>query len=123
MRGVLGPASIGTDGGGSIEFRVVFVEFLDINLLLEKFPHILFSFFGTIANLGPITRTAKDGVFLMNNIIASPDMLDWNSLPEETLDYEGTQNDIRKNFNVGYSKFWGMEKYFDASLMDIEVLE
>ena len=42
-------------------------------------------------------------------------------MPEETLDYEGFQKDIRKKFNVGYSKFWGMEKYFDASLMDIEV--
>ncbi len=115
-----GPAAIGTDGGGSIRIPCSFCGVFGHKPTFGKVPAYPISPFGTIANLGPITRTAKDGAMIMN-IIASPDMLDWYSLPEETLDYEGFQKDIRKKFNVGYSKFWGMEKYFDASLMDIEV--
>ena len=30
--------------------------------------------------------------------------------------------DLKKKIKIGYSKFWGMEKYFDTNLMEKEVV-
>ena len=41
----------------------------------------------------------------------------------KNIDYTELKYEFKKNFKIGYSKFWGMEKFFDTSLMEIEVIE
>ena len=96
--------------------------YLVISLLFGRIPAYPISPFGTIANLGPITRTVKDSGILMN-VISSADGMDWNSLPNLKIDYTELNMNLKQNFNIGYSKFWGMEKFFETTLMEIEVIE
>ncbi len=95
----LGPASIGTDGGGSIRIPCGFCGLFGHKPTFGKIPAYPISPFGTIANLGPITRTVKDSAIIMNSV-AIPDLLDWHSLPEERIDYTLYEQDLRKNFKV-----------------------
>ena len=71
VAGGLGPASIGTDGGGSIEIPCSFCGLFGHKPTFGRIPAYPISPFGTIANLGPITRTVKDSGILMN-VISRP---------------------------------------------------
>ena len=117
-----GPASIGTDGGGSIRIPASFCGVFGHKPTFGKIPAYPISPFGTIANIGPIAKTVKDAAIIMN-CIAHPDIMDWHSLPDDKTDYFIHDNDIKKKIKIGYSKFWGMEKYFDTNLMEKEVSE
>ena len=47
--------------------------------------------------------------------------MDWNSLPNQNTDYTELNMNLKKNFKIGYSKFWGMDKYFfETSLMEMK---
>lgn len=118
----LGPASIGTDGGGSIRIPCSFCGLFGHKPTFGRIPAYPISPFGTIANLGPISRTVKDSGLIMN-AIANSDIQDWYSLPNEKKDYTSYDCDLKKKYKIGYSKFWGMNKYFDTNLMESEVLE
>ena len=118
----LGPASIGTDGGGSIRIPCSFCGLFGHKPTFGRIPAYPISPFGTIANLGPISRTVKDSGLIMN-AIANSDIQDWYSLPNEKKDYTSYDGDLKKKYKIGYSKFWGMNKYFDTNLMESEVLE
>ena len=122
VAGGLGPASIGTDGGGSIRIPCSFCGLFGHKPSFGRIPAYPISPFGTIANLGPITRTVKDSGIIMN-AIANMDIQDWHSLPNEKQDYVIYEKNLINKFKIGYSKFWGMDKYFDVNLMDSEVLE
>ena len=115
-----GPASIGTDGGGSIRIPASFCGVFGHKPTFGKIPAYPISPFGTIANVGPITKTVKDAAIIMN-CIAHPDEKDWHSLPDDKTDYCLHDEDLKKKIKIGYSKFWGMEKYFDTNLMEKEV--
>ena len=122
VAGGLGPASIGTDGGGSIRIPCSFCGLFGHKPTFGRVPAYPISPFGSIANLGPITRTVKDSGILMN-VISGPDSMDWNSLPYQNTDYTELNMNLKKNFKIGYSKFWGMKNFFETSLIEIEVLE
>ncbi len=122
VAGGLGPASIGTDGGGSIRIPCSFCGLFGHKPTFGRIPAYPISPFGTIANLGPISRTVKDSGAIMN-AIANSDIKDWHSLPNEIQDYTFYENNLKQKFKIGYSKFWGMDKYFDLNLMECEVLE
>ncbi len=122
VAGGLGPASIGTDGGGSIRIPCSFCGLFGHKPTFGRIPAYPISPFGTIANLGPITRTVKDSGALMN-AIASPDIKDWNSLPKHNTDYTLFTRNLKENFKIAYSKFWGMERFFNVSLMQSEVIK
>ena len=49
------------------------------------------------------------------NAIANSDIQDWHSLPNEKQDYTFYENNLKQKFKIGYSKFWGMDKYFDVN--------
>lgn len=122
VAGGLGPASIGTDGGGSIRIPCSFCGLFGHKPTFGRIPAYPISPFGTIANLGPISRTVKDSGLIMN-AIANSDTQDWHSLPNEKKDYTSYDGDLKKKYKIGYSKFWGMDKYFETNLMESEVLE
>ena len=87
-----------------------------------RIPAYPISPFGTIANLGPISRTVKDSGVIMN-AIANLDIQDWHSLPNDKQNYIVYEKENIKKLKIGYSKYWGMHKYFDSNLMDSEILE
>ena len=91
-----GPASIGTDGGGSIRIPASFCGVFGHKPTFGKIPAYPISPFGTIANVGPITKTVKDAAIIMN-CIAHPDEKDWHSLPDDKTDYCLQDEDLKKN--------------------------
>jgi aspartyl-tRNA(Asn)/glutamyl-tRNA(Gln) amidotransferase subunit A len=57
----MGPLAIGTDGGGSVRIPCSFTGLFGIKPTFGKVPAWPLSPFGTIANVGPMTRTVHDG--------------------------------------------------------------
>ena len=74
----MGPLAIGTDGGGSVRIPCSFTGLFGIKPTFGKIPAWPLSPFGTIANVGPMTRTVHDGALLFS-IISQPDWRDWNA--------------------------------------------
>ncbi len=108
----MGPLSIGTDGGGSVRIPCSFCGLFGHKPTFGKVPAYPISPFGTVANIGPISRTVADGGLLMN-VIAKPDNDDWYSLPDDKVNYnEFNLNDV-KNLKIGVFKYWGMKNFFN----------
>ncbi len=116
----MGPLSIGTDGGGSVRIPCSFCGLFGHKPTFGKVPAYPISPFGTVANIGPITRTVADGGLLMN-VIAKPDKDDWYSLPYDKVNYnEFYFNDI-KNLKIGVFKYWGMKNFFNQISLENSV--
>ena len=81
-----GPLSLGTDGGGSIRIPAGFSGIYGLKPSFGRVPAFPLSPFGTVAHVGPMTRTVEDSSLMMNEI-ARPDARDWTSLPYEARDY------------------------------------
>ena len=70
----MGPLAIGTDGGGSVRIPCAYTGLFGIKPTFGKIPAWPLSPFGTIANVGPMTRTVKDGAMLYAQI-SQPDCM------------------------------------------------
>lgn len=81
-----GPLSLGTDGGGSIRIPAGFSGIYGLKPSFGRVPAYPLSPFGTVAHVGPMTRTVEDSALMMN-AIARPDARDWTSLPYDGRDY------------------------------------
>ncbi len=112
----LGPISVGTDGGGSVRIPCSFCGLFGHKPTFGTIPAYPISPFGTVANIGPISRTVEDSALLMN-VIAKPDKADWYSLPDNKVNYSGIDFNDVKNLKIGVFKYWGMNFFFsDISL-------
>src|SRR5512135_1329277 len=80
------PLALGTDGGGSIRIPASFTNTYGLKPSFGRVAAYPLSPFGTVAHVGPMSRTVKDSAMLMN-IIANPDARDWFNLPYEPTDY------------------------------------
>lgn len=80
------PLSLGTDGGGSIRIPAGFSGIYGLKPSFGRVPAFPLSPFGTVAHVGPMTRTVEDSALMMNEI-SKPDARDWTSLPYEARDY------------------------------------
>ena len=80
------PIGLGTDGGGSIRIPASFSGIYGLKPSFGRVPAYPLSPFGTLAHVGPMSRTALDSAMLMN-VIARPDARDWYSLPHYPTDY------------------------------------
>ncbi|MDJ0959007.1 MAG: amidase, partial [Arenicellales bacterium] len=78
--------AIGTDGGGSIRIPCGFTGLYGIKASFGRVPAYPLSPFGTVAHVGPMTRTVTDAA-LMLTVISKPDYRDWYALPYDGLDY------------------------------------
>ena len=74
----MGPLAIGTDGGGSVRIPCAYTGLFGIKPTFGKIPAWPLSPFGTIANVGPMTRTVRDGAMLYAQI-SQPDWRDWHA--------------------------------------------
>ncbi len=97
-----GPLAIGTDGGGSIRIPAGFTGTYGLKPSFGRVPAFPLSPFGTVAHVGPMTRTVRDAA-LMLNAISRPDNRDWFSLPYDGRDYEKILKRGVKGLRFAYS--------------------
>src|SRR2546430_3300602 len=76
----MGALAVGTDGGGSIRIPCSFTGLFGIKASFGRVPAWPLSPFGTVAHVGPVTRSVTDAA-LMLNVLAQPDARDWYALP------------------------------------------
>jgi aspartyl-tRNA(Asn)/glutamyl-tRNA(Gln) amidotransferase subunit A len=65
--------------------------------------------FGTVAHVGPMSRTVRDSAMLLN-IISKPDARDWHSLPEPETDFTWRLGVNMRGKRIGYSRRLGYVK-------------
>ncbi|MEI7296296.1 amidase family protein [Paraburkholderia tropica] len=83
----MGPAAIGTDGGGSIRIPAAFTGTFGFKPSFGRVPHAPRGPFGLMSHVGPMTRCVGDAARLLT-VITRPDSRDWYALPFEASDYE-----------------------------------
>jgi aspartyl-tRNA(Asn)/glutamyl-tRNA(Gln) amidotransferase subunit A len=82
----MGALHLGTDGGGSIRIPAGFTGIFGLKQSYGLVPASPLSPFGTLAHIGPMTRTVGDAA-LMLNVIAKPDVRDWYAIPYDGKNY------------------------------------
>ena len=82
----MGTLHIGTDGGGSIRIPAALTGLFGIKASFGTVPAWPPSPFGTLANVGPMTRNVGDAA-LMLSVITGSDARDWYALPSVDRDY------------------------------------
>ena len=105
----MGPLTIGTDGGGSIRIPCGFTGLFGLKPSFGRVPAWPLSPFGTVAHLGPMTRTVADAALMMN-VLTLPDARDWFSLPYDPRDYRVGLEDGVRGLRIAYSSDLGYVK-------------
>jgi aspartyl-tRNA(Asn)/glutamyl-tRNA(Gln) amidotransferase subunit A len=80
------PLALGTDGGGSIRIPCSLTGLCGLKPSFGRVAAYPLSPFGTVAHVGPMSRTVAD-LALMMNLLAKPDARDWHNLPYDAKDY------------------------------------
>jgi aspartyl-tRNA(Asn)/glutamyl-tRNA(Gln) amidotransferase subunit A len=102
----MGPLAVGTDGGGSIRIPSSFTGIFGIKPSFGRVPAWPPSPFGTVAHVGPMSRSVADAA-LMLSVLSLPDARDWHALPYEPRDYRaGLEAGIR-DLRIAYSSNLG----------------
>jgi aspartyl-tRNA(Asn)/glutamyl-tRNA(Gln) amidotransferase subunit A len=105
----MGPLAVGTDGGGSIRIPCSFTGLFGIKPSFGRVPAWPPSPFGTVAHVGPITRTVSDAALILN-VLALPDARDWHALPFDARDYRtGLEHGVR-DLRIAWSPDLGYAK-------------
>jgi len=102
----MAPLTLGTDGGGSIRIPCAFTGLFGLKPAFGRVPAWPLSPFGTVAHIGPMTRTVTDSALLMN-VISRPDRRDWFALPPEARDFREGLDDGVRGWRVAYSPALG----------------
>jgi aspartyl-tRNA(Asn)/glutamyl-tRNA(Gln) amidotransferase subunit A len=76
----MGALQVGTDGGGSIRIPNSFTGTTGIKAHFGRVPAWPLSPMGTVAHVGPMTRTVEDAALLLE-VLSRPDPRDWSALP------------------------------------------
>lgn len=116
----LGPFALGTDGGGSVRIPAAFTGTVGLKAHFGRIPAYPLSPMGTVAHIGPQTRTVADCARLFE-VIARPDSRDWTSLPPTDRDWSadvaaGRRADGIKGLRIAYSPRLGYVKWVDARI-------
>ena len=82
----MGALHIGTDGGGSVRIPASFSGIVGFKQTFGRVPAYPPSPFGTLAHVGPMTRTVADAA-LMLTVMAGADWRDWYALPPDKRHY------------------------------------
>jgi aspartyl-tRNA(Asn)/glutamyl-tRNA(Gln) amidotransferase subunit A len=94
----MGALHVGTDGGGSIRIPASFTSTFGLKPTFGRVPAFPHSPFGTLAHIGPMTRTVADAE-LMLHVLSEPDSRDPAAIPPEFLregdDERGGWNGLR----------------------------
>src|SRR5919201_559402 len=113
----MGALAVGTDGGGSIRIPCSFTGLFGLKPSFGRVPAWPLSPFGTVAHVGPMTRTVSDAA-LMLNVLSLPDARDWHALPYERRDWRLGLDDGVTDLRIAYSADLGYAKV-DPEVADI----
>jgi aspartyl-tRNA(Asn)/glutamyl-tRNA(Gln) amidotransferase subunit A len=102
----MGPLTVGTDGGGSIRIPCGFTGLFGLKPTFGRVPAWPLSPFGTVAHVGPMTRSIADAA-LMLNVLSLPDVRDWHALPYDPRDYRVGLEDGVRGLRIAYSPSLG----------------
>ncbi|PJI40302.1 amidase [Ferrovibrio sp.] len=116
----LGQLAVGTDGGGSIRIPAGFTGIAGLKPSFGRVPAAPLSPFGTVAHLGPMTKTVRDAALMLNEM-AKPDARDWFALPYDDRDYTANLNDGVKGLKIAYSPTLGFAKVDPEILAAVDV--
>jgi aspartyl-tRNA(Asn)/glutamyl-tRNA(Gln) amidotransferase subunit A len=97
-----GPLAIGTDGGGSIRIPAGFTGTFGLKPSFGRVPAWPLSPFGTVAHVGPMTRTVADAALMMD-VITKPDSRDWYALPYDAAGYTRNLRAGVKGLRIAFS--------------------
>ena len=103
------PLALGTDGGGSIRIPAGFTGTFGLKPSFGRVPAFPLSPFGTVAHIGPMTRSVGDAALMMN-AITQPDNRDWFSLPYDDRDYLKKLDRGVKGLRIAFSPGLGYVK-------------
>ena len=113
----MGALAVGTDGGGSIRIPCSFTGLFGLKASFGRVPAWPLSPFGTVAHVGPMTRSVDDAA-LMLDVLALPDARDWHALPYERRDWRTGLDEGVTDLRIAYSPDLGYAKV-DAEVADI----
>ncbi|HYL23374.1 MAG TPA: amidase [Burkholderiales bacterium] len=113
----MGALAVGTDGGGSIRIPCSFTGLVGLKASFGRVPAWPLSPFGTVAHVGPMTRSVGDAA-LMLDVLALPDARDWHALPYERRDWRTGLDEGVTDLRIAYSPDLGYAKV-DAEVADI----
>jgi len=102
----MGPLTVGTDGGGSIRIPCSFTGLFGLKPSFGRVPAWPLSPMGTVAHVGPMTRTVEDAALLLN-VLSLPDRRDWHALPWDARDYRVGLEDGVRGLRIAYSEDLG----------------
>ncbi len=105
----LGPLAIGTDGAGSVRIPAAFCGNFGLKPSFGRVPAYPLSPFGSVAHLGPHSRSVGDAALLMN-VLKKPDARDWTSLPPDSSDYLQGLGDGIRGLRIAWSPTLGYAK-------------
>jgi aspartyl-tRNA(Asn)/glutamyl-tRNA(Gln) amidotransferase subunit A len=105
----MGPLAVGTDGGGSIRIPCGFTGLFGLKPSFGRVPAWPLSPFGTVAHVGPITRSVADAA-LMLEVLALPDARDWHALPPEPRDWRSGLEHGVEGLRIAWSPDLGYAK-------------
>jgi aspartyl-tRNA(Asn)/glutamyl-tRNA(Gln) amidotransferase subunit A len=99
----LGPAALGTDGGGSIRLPAAFCGVYGLKPSWGRVPqHPVFPGWEHLSCTGPLTRTVRDAAAVLD-VIGGPDDRDRHSLPRDESAYLDACDDDVKGWHVAWS--------------------
>lgn len=102
----MGPLAVGTDGAGSVRIPASFCGNFGLKPSFGRVPAYPLSPFGTVAHLGPHTRSVTDAALMMN-VLKQPDARDWTSLQYDPRDYLIGLNDGIRGLKIAFSPTLG----------------
>jgi aspartyl-tRNA(Asn)/glutamyl-tRNA(Gln) amidotransferase subunit A len=103
------PLALGTDGGGSIRIPASFTAAYGLKPSFGRVSAYPLSPFGTVAHVGPMSRTVRDSALMMN-VLAKPDPRDWFNVPGEDADHTARLGEGMKGKRIAYSPRLGHVK-------------
>jgi len=105
----MGPLAVGTDGAGSVRIPCGFCGIFGLKPSFGRVPAHPLSPFGTVAHLGPHSRSVRDAA-LMLNVMKRPDARDWTALPPDDSDCTAGLDDGIRGLRIAFSPTLGYAK-------------
>jgi aspartyl-tRNA(Asn)/glutamyl-tRNA(Gln) amidotransferase subunit A len=105
----MGPLAVGTDGAGSVRIPSGFCGVFGLKPSFGRVPAYPLSPMGTVAHLGPHSRSVRDAALMMN-VVKRPDARDWTSLPPDDSDLLAGLDDGIRGLRIAFSPTLGFAR-------------
>jgi aspartyl-tRNA(Asn)/glutamyl-tRNA(Gln) amidotransferase subunit A len=101
-----GPLHVATDGGGSTRLPAAHSGAFGFKQTFGRVPVYPPSQNGTLFHVTPLTRSVRDAALLLD-VIARPDLRDWNALPPQEASWQSGIEEGVKGLRIAYSPALG----------------